>query len=67
MFKPGFYLSRGNAINASITIKNTPVCIKKPFVVGQPDEDAICINWPKTDCVSLYVSGFATRKNTKAL
>jgi hypothetical protein len=61
------YLSRGKAINATITTKNNAVCIKNPFVVGHPTEDAICTNLPKTICVNLYVSGFAIKKNTNAL
>jgi hypothetical protein len=61
------YLSRGNAINATITTKNINVCTKNPFVVGQPAEDAIVIIEPNSDWVSSYVLGFAIRKNTKAL
>ena len=63
-----FYLSLGNIIRAAMTIKNTNVCKKKPIVVGQPElGDATLKNGPNTICESIYVSGLATRKNTKAL
>ena len=49
-------------------MKNTNVCRKKPIVVGHPElGDATLKKGPKTICESIYVSGFATKKNTKAL
>ena len=61
------YLSRGNIIKAHITKKNTKVCKKKPDVVGHPDEEAIGMNLPNSISLNIYVSGLATKKNTKAL
>jgi hypothetical protein len=48
-------------------MKNTNVCRKKPLVVGQPLVDAIGKRNPKNVCDKIYVSGFATKKNTSAL
>jgi hypothetical protein len=39
---------------------------KRPAGVGQPPFDTLKRD-PKTISVSLYVSGFATKKNIKAL
>jgi len=61
------YLSRGNIINATITMKKTTVKRKKPFVVWQPDGPAMSMYEPKIDCRNLAVSGLATRKKTSAL
>jgi hypothetical protein len=47
-------------------MKNTAVCNKNPAVVGHPDE-ATLKKLPKAICDKLYVSGFATKKNTNAL
>lgn len=44
----GFYLSLGNIIRATMTMKNTQVWKKNPSVVGQPDEEATENNRPNT-------------------
>jgi hypothetical protein len=46
--------------------KKNNVCMKKPYAVGQPPSDAIGMSLPNRRCVSLKVSGFATRKKTRA-
>lgn len=47
-------------------MKKSPVCIKTPYAVG-PDEEKTSTKCPITLCVSLYVSGFAKRKNTSVV
>ena len=50
-----------------MTTKNIIVCRKNPSGVGQPAGLAVPpIKRPMSHCMILYVSGFATRKNTKA-
>jgi hypothetical protein len=46
--------------------KNKKECRKNPYAVGHPESDAIVRNPPRKRCVSLKVSGFATRKKTSA-
>jgi len=48
-------------------MKNTRVCRKNPVVVGQPPADEIGKRKPRNVCDNIYVSGLATRKNTRAL
>ena len=50
----------------SRTTKNKIECKKRPSGVGHPPLDTVNRK-PKRDCVSLYVSGFASKKNTRAL
>jgi hypothetical protein len=47
-------------------MKKRAVCTKNPEGVGQPPS-AIVTHEPKNFCISLYVSGFATRKNTRVV
>jgi hypothetical protein len=47
--------------------KKRPVKKKYPFVVGHPVGLAISIKDPKRNCKSLQVSGFTTKKKTRAL
>lgn len=47
-------------------IKNRMEWKTRPLGVGHPLTDVITKD-PKTCCVSLYVSGFAMRKKTRAL
>jgi len=48
-------------------MKKMNVWKKKPYRVGQPVDDAILNNEPNNICVNMYVSGFATKKNTTAV
>jgi len=47
-------------------MKNTAVCKMRPAGVGQPPFDTVNSE-PNTVCVTLYVSGHARRKKTRAL
>ena len=44
--------------------KKRNVCRKNPTGEGHPESEAIVTNEPRTLWRSLYVSGFATKKNT---
>lgn len=46
--------------------KKMTVCNMRPFGVAAPIGCAISTKEPNSDCVSLYVSGLATMKNTRA-
>jgi hypothetical protein len=55
-------------MSENITMKNKNVLKKKPVAVGHPVEDArFPRNWLNIHCSVLYVSGFATKKNTIVL
>lgn len=58
-------MSFGNIIRPHRTRKKTKVWTKKPDGVGAPWLFASVKNPPNTRCVSLKVSGFATRKKTR--
>jgi hypothetical protein len=52
-------------MSAYKTTKKTAVWKKNPIDVEQPVVDAIVKSPPSIRCVSLKVSGFATRKKTR--
>ena len=47
--------------------KKRALCKKNPDGVGQPPSEATSIQPPKNFWKSLYVSGFATKKNTRVV
>lgn len=47
--------------------KKRALCKKNPDGVGQPPSDATSIQPPKNFWISLYVSGFATKKKTNVV
>jgi hypothetical protein len=56
----------GTIMRPNMAQKKTTVCNMRPFGVAAPIGCEISTKEPNSDCVSLYVSGLATMKNTRA-
>ena len=62
-----FQKSRGNNMKDHKTKKNNPACKKNPLGVGQPPSLATVTQAPTNFCISLYVSGLASKKKIRVV